>query len=65
MSLKRMIAFQNGDTHTVTQFQYVGWSGLMGEVPLVTFGIMEVIARVQSHNDVNLSQNSPTIVHCS
>ncbi|KAB7494318.1 Tyrosine-protein phosphatase 69D [Armadillidium nasatum] len=62
---------KNGDSVTVTQFQYVGWSGHMGEVPLVTYGIMEVITRVQSHCDANLanlsnlSSQPPTIVHCS
>ncbi|XP_045597074.1 tyrosine-protein phosphatase 69D isoform X2 [Procambarus clarkii] len=56
---------KNGDALTVTHFHYIGWSGLLGEVPLVTHGIMEIITRVQSHVDVSLSTATPTLVHCS
>lgn len=56
---------KNGDALTVTHFHYIGWSGLLGEVPLVTYGIMEIITRVQSHIDVSLSTATPTLVHCS
>ena len=58
---------KNGDTRQVTQFQYIGWSGSMGEVPVGTYGIMEVINRVQSHVLANLSASMPTpvLVHCS
>ncbi|XP_071521092.1 tyrosine-protein phosphatase 69D [Panulirus ornatus] len=56
---------KNSDALTVTHFHYVGWSGLLGEVPLVTHGIMEIITRVQSHIDVSLSTAAPTLVHCS
>ncbi|XP_042222169.1 tyrosine-protein phosphatase 69D-like isoform X2 [Homarus americanus] len=56
---------KNGDALTVTHFHYIGWSGLLGEVPLVTHGIIEIITRVQSHIDVSLSTAAPTLVHCS
>lgn len=56
---------KNGDALTVTQFHYIGWSGALGEVPLVTYGIMEIITRVQAHTDASLSTAAPTLVHCS
>ncbi|CAL4170245.1 unnamed protein product, partial [Meganyctiphanes norvegica] len=58
---------KNGDVVNLTQFHYVGWSGNLGEVPLVTHGIMEIITRVQSHTDANLASSAcaPTLVHCS
>lgn len=58
---------KNGDSRQVTQFQYVGWSGSMGEVPVGTYGIMEVINRVQSHIHANLtaSMPAPVLVHCT
>ncbi|XP_042869505.1 tyrosine-protein phosphatase 69D-like isoform X2 [Penaeus japonicus] len=56
---------KNGDALTVTHFHYIGWSGALGEVPLVTYGIMEIITRVQAHTDASLSTAAPTLVHCS
>ncbi|XP_063848921.1 tyrosine-protein phosphatase 69D-like isoform X1 [Scylla paramamosain] len=56
---------KNSDVLTVTHFHYIGWSGLLGEVPLVTHGIMEIITRVQTHTDATLSSAAPTLVHCS
>ncbi|XP_066940417.1 tyrosine-protein phosphatase 69D [Macrobrachium rosenbergii] len=56
---------KNNDVLTVTHFHYVGWSGALGEVPLVTHGIMELIIRVQSHTDATLNTPAPTLVHCS
>ncbi|KAK3883163.1 hypothetical protein Pcinc_012496 [Petrolisthes cinctipes] len=56
---------KNSDVVTVTHFHYIGWSGLLGEVPLVTFGIMEIITRVQSHIDASLTSAAPTLIHCS
>ena len=57
--------FQNNDVLNITHFHYVGWSGMLGEVPLVTHGIMEIITRVQSHRDTSLSITSPILVHCT
>ncbi|KAF2364656.1 PTP type protein phosphatase [Trinorchestia longiramus] len=58
---------KNGDSRQITQFQYVGWSGMMGEVPVGTYGIMEMINRVQSHVQASLSTSmpAPVVVHCS
>lgn len=59
------MCLQNSDVVTVTHFHYIGWSGLLGEVPLVTYGIMEIITRVQSHTDASLASAAPTLIHCS
>ncbi|XP_076044261.1 protein tyrosine phosphatase 69D isoform X2 [Oratosquilla oratoria] len=56
---------KNADSINLTQFHYIGWSGHLGEVPLVTHGIVELITRVQAHTDANLSAGPPTLVHCS
>ncbi|XP_047737797.1 tyrosine-protein phosphatase 69D, partial [Hyalella azteca] len=58
---------KNGGGRQVTQFQYVGWSGQMGEVPVGTYGIMELINRVHSHIHANLSSSmpAPVVLHCS
>lgn len=58
---------KTGDSRQVTQFQYIGWSGMLGEVPVGTYGVMEVINRVQSHIHANLtaSMPAPVLIHCS
>lgn len=55
------------DTINVTHFQYNGWPTIVGEVPEVTRGILEIVHQSQAHHQAKTEEDNtprPMLVHC-